>query len=111
MRVDSHVYSGYVIPPYYDSMIGEAHLLRRHAQGRPGAGLPGPERVPGPGHQDDDPASQGDHGRPPVHRGQGDDRLHGGVPHADDSRAVLLTAAVRRDGEGKRRTTRQGPSS
>ena len=23
MRVDSHVYSGYSIPPYYDSMIGK----------------------------------------------------------------------------------------
>lgn len=23
IRVDSHVYSGYVIPPYYDSMIGK----------------------------------------------------------------------------------------
>ncbi len=23
MRVDSHVYVGYVIPPYYDSMIGK----------------------------------------------------------------------------------------
>ena len=23
MRVDSHVYAGYVIPPYYDSMIGK----------------------------------------------------------------------------------------
>jgi acetyl-CoA carboxylase biotin carboxylase subunit len=25
VRVDSHVYAGYVIPPYYDSMIGKAH--------------------------------------------------------------------------------------
>ncbi len=23
VRVDSHVYAGYVIPPYYDSMIGK----------------------------------------------------------------------------------------
>jgi len=23
VRIDSHVYSGYVIPPYYDSMIGK----------------------------------------------------------------------------------------
>src|SRR5208282_3933418 len=23
VRVDSHVYSGYVVPPYYDSMIGK----------------------------------------------------------------------------------------
>ena len=23
MRVDSHAYAGYVIPPYYDSMIGK----------------------------------------------------------------------------------------
>ena len=23
VRVDSHVYTGYVIPPYYDSMIGK----------------------------------------------------------------------------------------
>ena len=23
MRVDSHIYSGYTIPPYYDSLIGK----------------------------------------------------------------------------------------
>ena len=23
MRIDSHVYTGYVVPPYYDSMIGK----------------------------------------------------------------------------------------
>lgn len=23
VRVDSHVYNGYVVPPYYDSMIGK----------------------------------------------------------------------------------------
>jgi acetyl-CoA carboxylase biotin carboxylase subunit len=28
VRVDSHVYSGYTIPPYYDSMIGKLICVR-----------------------------------------------------------------------------------
>ena len=90
VRIDSHVYSGYVIPPYYDSMIGKLICFGSTRKDRPGARLPGPERIPCPRNQDDDPAPQGDHGRPPVHRGQGDDGLHGGVPFADDAGAVLL---------------------
>ena len=29
VRVDSHVYAGYVIPPYYDSMIGKLITVAR----------------------------------------------------------------------------------
>ena len=29
VRVDSHVYAGYVIPPYYDSMIGKLITIAR----------------------------------------------------------------------------------
>ena len=29
MRVDSHAYAGYVIPPYYDSMIGKLITVAR----------------------------------------------------------------------------------
>ena len=29
VRVDSHVYAGYVIPPYYDSMIGKIIAVAR----------------------------------------------------------------------------------
>ncbi|HET9277625.1 MAG TPA: acetyl-CoA carboxylase biotin carboxylase subunit, partial [Flavitalea sp.] len=29
IRVDSHVYSGYTIPPYYDSMIGKIIAVAR----------------------------------------------------------------------------------
>lgn len=25
IRIDSHVFSGYTVPPYYDSMIGKDH--------------------------------------------------------------------------------------
>ncbi|MGD9781395.1 MAG: acetyl-CoA carboxylase biotin carboxylase subunit [Kiritimatiellia bacterium] len=32
IRVDSHVYSGYVIPPYYDSMIGKIIARGRHRE-------------------------------------------------------------------------------
>lgn len=32
VRVDSHVYSGYVIPPYYDSMIGKLIVHRRNRE-------------------------------------------------------------------------------
>ena len=31
IRVDSHIYSGYVVPPYYDSLIGK---LIVHADNR-----------------------------------------------------------------------------
>ena len=29
IRVDSHIYTGYNVPPYYDSLIAEGHRLRR----------------------------------------------------------------------------------
>ena len=29
IRVDSHVYTGYTVPPYYDSLIAQAHRARR----------------------------------------------------------------------------------
>ena len=32
VRVDSHVYAGYVIPPYYDSMIGKLITVARTRQ-------------------------------------------------------------------------------
>jgi acetyl-CoA carboxylase biotin carboxylase subunit len=32
VRVDSHVYAGYVIPPYYDSMIGKLITIARTRQ-------------------------------------------------------------------------------
>ena len=35
VRIDSHVYSGYDVSPYYDSMIGKSHCLRRRPRGSP----------------------------------------------------------------------------
>jgi acetyl-CoA carboxylase biotin carboxylase subunit len=32
VRVDSHAYAGYVIPPYYDSMIGKLITVARTRQ-------------------------------------------------------------------------------
>ncbi|MEZ5658777.1 MAG: acetyl-CoA carboxylase biotin carboxylase subunit [Burkholderiaceae bacterium] len=32
IRVDSHVYAGYVVPPYYDSMIGKVIAFGEHRQ-------------------------------------------------------------------------------
>jgi len=34
VRVDSHLYSGYTVPPYYDSLLGK---LIVHAENRPAA--------------------------------------------------------------------------
>ena len=35
VRFDSHVYSGYVVPPYYDSMIGKLIAFGEHARDAP----------------------------------------------------------------------------
>ncbi|MCK7495538.1 MAG: hypothetical protein MZW92_34320 [Comamonadaceae bacterium] len=37
VRVDSHAYTNYFVPPNYDSMIGKLIVLRRHARAGAGA--------------------------------------------------------------------------
>ena len=36
VRVDTHLYRGYEVPPYYDSLLGQAHRVGRDARHRPG---------------------------------------------------------------------------
>ena len=38
LRVDSHVYAGYTVPPYYDSMIGKLDRLRQGSRPRRSGG-------------------------------------------------------------------------
>ena len=63
LRIDSHAYSGYAVPPHYDSMIAKVIAMgtsRDNAIARMRRAL---ERVPHPRHQDDDPVSAFDHAR------------------------------------------------
>jgi hypothetical protein len=64
VRVDTFVYSGYRVTPFYDSLIGEADRARAHARARELRDEARARCDGGRGDQDDDSAAPEDHGRP-----------------------------------------------
>ena len=61
VRVDSHAYTGYTVPPYYDSMIAKVIAIGATRDIGDRAHAPRARRVSHRGHQDHDPLSAGDH--------------------------------------------------
>ena len=60
VRVDTAIYSGYFVPPYYDSLIAKVIVARADARA---GDCPHATRARGDGrrrHQDDDPAASED---------------------------------------------------
>ena len=56
VRFDSAIYSGYRIPPYYDSLVGKLIVHAREPQRMPVAPAPRARRTRRRRHRDDDPA-------------------------------------------------------
>ena len=91
IRVDSHVYTGYNVPPYYDSLIAQAHRARRGPRHRDRAHAQRAGRDRGRGHQDQHAAAPGDLPARGVPR-----RRHGHpLPRAAARAQVVALAAVR----------------
>ena len=57
VRVDTAVFAGYRIPPFYDSLVAKLIVWGRDRDGGDRARAPGARGVPHRGHQDDDPVS------------------------------------------------------
>ena len=61
VRIDSHAYTGYTVPPYYDSMIAKLIAIGRDARVRHRPHAARARRIHHHGNQDDDPVSQRHH--------------------------------------------------
>ena len=59
IRIDTHVYAGYSVPPYYDSLLGKLIAFGGTQGGSSGPRLPGPGGVHHRGRQDHDSVPAG----------------------------------------------------
>ena len=69
VRWDSHIQAGYTVPPYYDSLAGQADRARAHPRRGPRHHAAGARRAGDRGGPDHDPASPPDLPRRRLHRG------------------------------------------
>ena len=72
VRVDTHVYSGYTVPPYYDSMIAKLIVTGATREIAIARMQPRPRRVHHRRHQDHHPLPGGDHQPPRLPSGNYD---------------------------------------
>ena len=68
VRVDSGLYTGYVMPPYYDTMVAKLIVQRSDAQRVPDAAAPLARGIRDRRHRHDDPAAPPHHRRAGLHR-------------------------------------------
>ncbi len=64
MRLDSHAYAGYTVPPHYDSMIAKLIAIGTTRSNAIARMTPRPRRVLDHRHQDDDPVPGSHHAQP-----------------------------------------------
>ena len=95
IRVDSHVYHNYFVPPYYDSMIGKVIAVRRHARAGDRADAHRAVRNGGRGHQDQHPAASGAAPRREVPARRGVDPLPRREARQAQTGGVVAQAAPR----------------
>ena len=60
VRVDTHLYPGYEIPPYYDSLLAKLVVWGETRDRSPRPSPPGPGRDDGRGREDEPPLPSGD---------------------------------------------------
>ena len=92
VRIDSHAYAGYTVPPHYDSMIAKVIAMgatRANAIDRMRRAL---ERIHHHRDQDDDSVSRSDHARPRFSAGQLRHRLR----RSGDEFGILRAQAFER---------------
>ena len=77
VRIDSHVYSGYTIPPHYDSMI--AKLITFPKTRELALDGPRPRRVFDSRHPNEHPLRPRHYSRPQLPRRQGHHEVRGGI--------------------------------
>ena len=94
VRLDTHVYAGYRIPPNYDSMIGKL-IVHRPTRAEAIATMHRAlQRVPRRPDQDHHPAAPADHGQPELRQRR---RGHG-VRRAEFAREVATYNLLRQEG-------------
>jgi ribosomal protein L11 methylase PrmA len=93
VRVDSHAYTNYFVPPNYDSMIGKIIVPRRHARSGAGAHAHGAVGDRGRRHPDQHPAAPRTDGGRQVHRRRHQHPLPGRL--AGPAPAVMFELVLR----------------
>ncbi len=76
VRVDTHIYQNYLVPPYYDSLLAKLIVQRREPAGGAGPAAAGPGRVRRRGDQDQPRLLPPPPGQRGLHR-----RQAGHAPH------------------------------